>query len=182
MLTTIAYTVLLVTYMTVIMRTKARPPGPNDRQVEGEDAFIKLTLTLNLVWLASFSLPYIVAPLDMLEPLPCVIIGSVLFAVGLLVRTIAMRTLGHYFTFKLTIRTDHQLVKSGIYNYIRHPSYTGTLFQLLGMMIAARSWAGLVGISLSAGVIILLRIGREEKMLAQVFGEEYIEYQKKTKR
>ncbi|CAF4350854.1 unnamed protein product, partial [Rotaria sordida] len=32
-------------------------------------------------------------------------------------------TLGAFFTFELTIRSTHKLIKTGPYAYVRHPSY-----------------------------------------------------------
>jgi len=45
------------------------------------------------------------------------------------------RTLGRHFTFQLSIKRNHTLVKDGPYAVVRHPGYTGYLLMVLGMLI-----------------------------------------------
>ena len=73
--------------------------------------------------LLSVSLPFIVGVF-------AVISGSAL-------RIWCFRTLGDFFTFELTIRPTHVLVKTGPYAFVRHPSYTGIYLTLLGASIVA---------------------------------------------
>ena len=51
---------------------------------------------------------------------------------GGLLRIWAMRTLGRFFTFQVTIRDSHVLVETGPYQYLMHPSYTGLVMSLTG--------------------------------------------------
>ncbi|KAF9165680.1 hypothetical protein BGX21_002551 [Mortierella sp. AD011] len=51
---------------------------------------------------------------------------------GLFLRRWSFIALDKFFTYQLTIRPGHMLVKNGPYKYIRHPSYTGVLFNLVG--------------------------------------------------
>ena len=53
--------------------------------------------------------------------------AAVLFAAGLSLRWIAILSLKRAFTVKVTILKDHQLKSDGVYTWVRHPSYTGTL-------------------------------------------------------
>lgn len=182
MVSTITYSVLLVVYVVVLLRNPPKGLSPGDRQIEGEDRFLRFALWLNLLWLFSWVLPYVVPPLSVADSVIAAGMGVLIFVVGLWIRFVAIRTLGHLFTHKLTIKRDHRLVTEGIYRYIRHPGYTGTLLQGIGMMVAARSWAGLLLFFLSAGTILVLRMFREEMMLKQTFGQEYENYARQTKR
>lgn len=76
----------------------------------------------------------------------------------------------------LEVKTDHHLVTSGPYHFIRHPSYFGLLLMSLGVAIGYSSLIGLVGFVclLIPGLIFRIRV--EEKMLLAQFGNEYHDY------
>jgi len=84
-------------------------------------------------------------------------------------------------TGRLQITEDHQLVKDGLYKEIRHPIYLGETIRNFGIVIIFSSVYGALFIGI-ATILLLFRIRIEEKMLVQVFGEEYEEYQRNTKR
>ena len=62
-------------------------------------------------------------------------VGMALMIAGILLRIIAIKQLGKYFTVDVTIRQEHQLMQSGLYKHVRHPSYTGVLLAFLGLGI-----------------------------------------------
>ena len=78
---------------------------------------------------------------------------------GALLRKWCYVTLGRLFTFEVSIMPKHQLVVSGPYAWIRHPSYTGLHLTLVGVtvMLGARgSWArecGMLGWGSTADVL-----------------------------
>jgi len=84
-------------------------------------------------------------------------------------------------TARLQTMESHQLVKDGLYKHIRHPIYLGETVRNFGLVSI---FSSIYGISLIAvaTIFIVFRIRIEEKMLIHVFGEEYREYQKNTKR
>ncbi len=84
-------------------------------------------------------------------------------------------------TAQLQIVKDHQLVKDGLYKYIRHPIYLGEILRNLGFVAIFSSVYGIL-IVLLASVFLLFRIEMEEKMLINVFGEEYRKYKRNTKK
>ncbi|WP_160138710.1 methyltransferase family protein [Chryseobacterium sp. c4a] len=109
-------------------------------------------------------------------------LGLFLFVCGFILRVSAIRNLGKFFTMDLSIRKDHQLITTGVYKFIRHPSYTGIIIGLAGIGLTLNNW-----ISLCFGTILFFmafnkRISNEERGLVNCFGDEYIQYQKKTKR
>ena len=73
------------------------------------------------------------------------------------------------------------LVTSGIYRFIRHPQYSGLLLLSLGMIL---NWATLSLLILFPVMIFMyLRLAkREERDMQAEFGEEYVNYMKRTKR
>jgi len=108
--------------------------------------------------------------------------GSALIVVGMIIRFIAIRTLGKFFTVNLALHGDHTLIKAGLYKYIRHPSYSGSLLSFLGFGLSLNNWLSLMIIIVPILITFINRINIEEKLLENQFGTEYSDYKKKTER
>jgi len=109
------------------------------------------------------------------------VIGVALITIGYVIRRIARKTLGKYYSHALRILKDHKLIKHGIYKYIRHPAYLGAILIWLGIPLTLSSAHGLILMTLLIPCYIY-RIKIEEKLLIRKFGEEYINYMKTSKR
>lgn len=109
-----------------------------------------------------------------------IVIGLMLF--GMLIRWSAITTLGKYFTFNITVQPNHHLVETGIYKYIRHPSYTGLILIFCGMGFYFSNWLSLLLLGIPISGVLAYRIYIEEKVLHQAFGKLYEQYCAKTKR
>jgi protein-S-isoprenylcysteine O-methyltransferase Ste14 len=109
------------------------------------------------------------------------VVGLVTFAAGITIRAFAAKQLGKYFTHELQVVPNQKVISSGLYKYVRHPAYLGTL-----MLVVGFSWMFLsnIGLLLSAPMLFLAlyRIKNEEKMLSNYFGNEYQEYMVTTKK
>ena len=112
----------------------------------------------------------------------CVSIGVALFVVGMVLRWYSIIHLGRFFTVNVAIAADHQLVETGPYRFVRHPSYTGALLAFIGFAMVLRNWASVLLISLPIGFAFLYRINVEERALVQALGDRYRAYMKRTKR
>ena len=108
--------------------------------------------------------------------------GSILFGSGLLLRLWSIRTLGHFFTYEIGIRSRHTIITKGPYRWIRHPSYTGYLLLIVGIAVAYASLFCVLLAVTFPGLFFIHRIKAEEAMLLKHFGEPYRQYMKKTKR
>jgi protein-S-isoprenylcysteine O-methyltransferase Ste14 len=106
--------------------------------------------------------------------------GLALMSAGMLVRRLAIRTLGKAFSNILMIKKGQTIVRSGMYATVRHPAYTGTLVMVAGIPLVFSSPLGLLPVSLAMPAV-LYRIVAEERMLTEKFGDEYREYVKSTK-
>lgn len=109
-------------------------------------------------------------------------IGLILIIAGVVVRFTAIRTLGKFFTVNLAIDSEHRLIDTGLYKYIRHPSYTGSLLSFLGLAVYFNNWICLPVILVPIITVFIFRINIEEKLLIQQPGLNYSEYIKRTKR
>jgi len=87
--------------------------------------------------------------------------------------------LGKNWSGEVTIREDHQLIRSGPYTSIRHPIYTGMLLALAGTALAIGEYRALLGFAVFA-VGIVQKAKKEEAMLAQEFGASFEEHKTKT--
>lgn len=111
-----------------------------------------------------------------------VISGLVLILAGLAVRWIAILALWKYFTVDVSIAGDHKLVNTGMYRYLRHPAYTGSLLSFLGLGLAFSNWLSLLVIFVPITAAFVYRIKVEEKALVTFFGNQYVQYCATTRR
>ncbi|OJJ31005.1 hypothetical protein ASPWEDRAFT_62326 [Aspergillus wentii DTO 134E9] len=124
---------------------------------------------------------------NLTEPVPGikvqVVIGVLLMVVGQVVRTLAMAQAGSNFnhTVQVELREGHQLVKNGVYAFLRHPSYFGFFWWGLGTQLVLGNVVCFVGYALVLWRFFSSRIQREERFLICFFGDEYVEYKKTTR-
>jgi len=110
------------------------------------------------------------------------IIGIIVIIIGIIIRLVAIKQLGRFFTVDVTIRKDHQLMQRGLYKRLRHPSYTGSLISFLGFGLSLNNWISIVVVFLSTLFSFIHRMNIEEKVLIEQFGDNYLDYINKTKR
>ena len=75
-----------------------------------------------------------------------------------------------------------KLVTIGIYSVTRHPIYTAFFFIFSGILITAHNLFMLGFILLFYLYLVIFMRNTEEKWLAKKFGQEYLEYAKRTPR
>lgn len=100
---------------------------------------------------------------------------------GIALRWYAIVTLGRFFSTRVQTTSDQQVVESGPYRFVRHPSYTGGLITLLGVLLMSTNWITL-GCFLIALPGFAYRIHVEEHALASELGERYRDYMRRSKR
>ena len=106
--------------------------------------------------------------------------GLGLMLEGMLIRFIAIYTLGKFFSVDVSIRDDHLLVSNGLYKYIRHPAYTGSLMTFTGFGLSMNNRVSLIIVVVPVLLTFLYRIKVEESTLLNQSGLEYSEYMKHT--
>ena len=77
-------------------------------------------------------------------------------------------------------RTKH-LMTDGPYRFTRNPMLTGTYLYYIGIVVALWNWWALLVFAIVAGIMIL-QVHSEERRLEADFGEEYLDYKKRTGR
>ena len=101
---------------------------------------------------------------------------------GMTLRWFSIFTLGKYFTVNVAIHPDQQVIRTGPYRYIRHPSYTGMLIAFLGVGVYLANWLSLLVLLIPVTLATLYRIKKEEDILLKVLGQPYQAYSMQTKR
>jgi protein-S-isoprenylcysteine O-methyltransferase Ste14 len=134
-------------------------------------AFLVL-YAFNVPWMAVLSIPF---P-DWLRWS-----GFALGLASLAFWTWAQAVLGKEWSPQLQLRAEHRLVCSGPYRRIRHPIYTAMFAYGISLALVTANW---VFAALAVMVILglMARVPKEEKMMLEEFGEEYISYSKMTGR
>jgi len=73
-------------------------------------------------------------------------------------------------------------VTNGVYGRVRHPMYSAFWLWALAQALLLPNWvAGLAGL-VGFGTLFFLRVGREEALMAETFGDEYRRYMARTSR
>jgi len=108
-------------------------------------------------------------------------LGIAMMLVGMPFRWWAIHVLARHFTVDVSIRPDHELVRSGPYRWLRHPSYTGSLLTFLGFALCLGNWLSLAAM-LPVALAFLWRIHVEERVLSAAFPDRYLAYASQTKR
>ncbi|KAF8996836.1 hypothetical protein BDQ17DRAFT_904953 [Cyathus striatus] len=109
------------------------------------------------------------------------LLGSLINLIGVLLRIMCFNTLGRFFTFEVGLHKDHELITSGPYKVVRHPSYTGVLLIYIGCLFVLYScawiptfgWAAVLGVICLSISIAFRRVVVEDEMLKKEFGAEW---------
>lgn len=101
-------------------------------------------------------------------------LGGIAFAIW------ARLLLGTNWSSTVTLKENHQLVRSGPYAIVRHPIYSGLLLAILGTAIAWGEVRGLLALILAIiGWRLKFRV--EESFMMGQFGSEYAQYKREVK-
>jgi len=109
-------------------------------------------------------------------------LGLMVFAAGIWLNYRTHRDLGRNFSPSLDVRREHTLVTNGVYAYVRHPMYSAFFLWGVAQALLLPNWvagfSGLVGFA----ILYFLRVGQEERLMLDTFGEAYRAYLSRTAR
>lgn len=108
--------------------------------------------------------------------------GVAIALVGFALLQWAQVTLGRSWSDTPRMMKEQALITSGPYQFIRHPIYTAFILILGSTLFISSNW--LIGLTWAGMTVldIVSRIGFEESLMLEYFGEQYREYMKKTGR
>lgn len=92
----------------------------------------------------------------------------------------AQNTLGKNWSDTPRMIKEQSLITSGPYHFVRHPIYTAFLLILGSTLLISANW--LIGFAWIGMTVLEVasRIGFEEKLMLEYFGDQYHEYMKRT--
>jgi protein-S-isoprenylcysteine O-methyltransferase Ste14 len=105
--------------------------------------------------------------------------GLGLTALGVGTSIWARLSLGANWSGVVTLKKEHELVRKGLYRWIRHPIYTGILVGFIGTAMIRghlRGWLGFVIVWLT----FYFKARREESFLRQEFSDGFEEHARQT--
>ena len=108
------------------------------------------------------------------------LIGVVLFTVLIVFRLYAINHLGKFYSHRVRIKEDHNIVDTGPYHFIRHPAYTGMIVGHLGFTLLFFNYWTVSIWALFHVPAVVYRIMVEERALFEIDG--YFEYASTRKR
>ncbi|KAG0149773.1 hypothetical protein CROQUDRAFT_39382 [Cronartium quercuum f. sp. fusiforme G11] len=113
------------------------------------------------------------------------LIALFVLLLGQFIRTLSMVTAAQSFSHKVSThkrrRPDHLLVTTGVYQFLRHPSYFGFFWWSIGLQCYLRTYISLVIFSFVLWRFFSHRIQEEELHLIKFFGKAYIDYKSRTR-
>ena len=108
------------------------------------------------------------------------IIGLSISVIGAIIACISRYLLGKNWSLSVQKKENHELIQNGIYKIVRHPIYTGLLLLFTGNAIIVGDYRAIIAV-LIVFVSLWLKLKKEEKLLIDNFGNQYVEYRQRTK-
>lgn len=113
---------------------------------------------------------------------PAHVLGVALMLAGVGLRYGAVRALGDAFVTPAVVEPGAELIRRGVYAWLRHPSETGNLALCVGAALLLGSPIALALAILVLLPVVVTRIRREERFLAHTFGAAWRDYCTHVKR
>ena len=88
--------------------------------------------------------------------------------------------LGRNWSGRVTLKEDHELIRTGPYAIVRHPIYTGFLVALTGTVIAIGEIRAILALAIVAAGLHY-KSKTEERFMSEKFGERYATYRREVK-
>ena len=105
--------------------------------------------------------------------------GVALSAVGVGFAIWARKHLGENWSATVTLKKDHELIRTGPYRRVRHPIYSGMLLAMIGVVLVLGEIRGLLGFFIAAGSFYF-KARKEERFLSAEFGPAFTEHTRST--
>ena len=106
-------------------------------------------------------------------------LGFALTYLGVALAVWARWNIGQNWSARVSLKVDHELIRSGPYARLRHPIYSGLLLAVIGTALLIGEWRGLLA-ALIIAVVHSLKAKREEALMLEAFGEQYRIYREQA--
>jgi protein-S-isoprenylcysteine O-methyltransferase Ste14 len=172
---------LWILFMIVWLVTalQASPAVRSQSLVSGLPHRLALTLSALLLFRRISAIPWLGSRFAPARPLTGWV-GVALALLGVALAVVSRFFLGRNWSSRVTVKREHELVRSGPYSIVRHPIYAGILLALLGTAIAVGEVRGLIAVALAV-LGLRLKSLKEEEFMEEEFGGEYRDYKRRVK-
>lgn len=109
-------------------------------------------------------------------------VGAALLIAGLLLFRRSHADLGLNWSISVESRRGHELVRTGVYARVRHPMYSAIFLFSIGQGLLLDNWLAGWSALVCFTPLYLVRTPREERLMLDVFGDEYRAYMAETGR
>ncbi len=106
-------------------------------------------------------------------------VGIAIIVIGLAFAVWARLHLKSNWSGVVTVKQDHQLIRSGPYRWVRHPIYSGMILAMAGTAVENGRLKGILGVLL-VFIGFWIKSRKEEQFMRQTFGEQYEAYCQST--
>jgi protein-S-isoprenylcysteine O-methyltransferase Ste14 len=106
-------------------------------------------------------------------------IGLAVLVAGLGFAVWARVHLGRNWSGAVTIKEDHELIRTGPYTYVRHPIYTGILTGVIGTAICSGTLRATLGFLIIA-IALVRKLRAEEVFMRETFPGQYEKYREEV--
>lgn len=107
-------------------------------------------------------------------------VGAACAVVGIAVAIWARLYIGRNWSPRPAVKEAHELVTGGPYAFVRHPIYSGIILAALGTTLTGTIFGAIL--FLFAVALFVARVGKEERIMLELFPGAYPAYQLRTKR
>lgn len=115
-------------------------------------------------------------------PMGADLLGLLLMLAALFLFWRSHADLGENWSQTLELRKGHQMITHGVYRSIRHPMYGALWLWFVAQSLILQNWLAGVYPLAAFALMYLIRTPREEEMMRQFFGEQYVDYMRRTGR
>lgn len=136
--------------------------------------FVAISLILIIIF-------YLTLPRLNFIPFPYNISGVIILITGFAIMGKAHDLFKKYKTTLYFNESSH-LITDGIFSKSRNPMYIGMFLFLLGTAVCFMNLFSLITPFIFLTAVNLIFIKKEEKMMAEKFGDEYLRYKSRVKR
>ena len=135
--------------------------------------FVFLSFVYSIIMISLTRYFYPVFQMDFIPRPILIVIAFILLMIGIPFFIFSVITLNKAYNSNI-------LVKSGAYQYCRHPIYASwVVFIVPGMVLLANSWLGLT-VPVFMYIVLRILVKKEEVYLENVFGHDYHVYKQNT--
>jgi len=107
-------------------------------------------------------------------------VGAGITVAGVAVAIWSRYFLGQNWSATVTVKQEHELIRTGPYSVVRHPIYSGFLLAILGTAIYDGEYKGLLALVL-VSVAWKIKSLHEEAFMQSEFGDDYTQYKREVK-